>query len=63
MKISQLKTKVKSVTGVDVAIQRLIYGTKQLEESEDGRELSLNHYSIHGGATIVLVVRLPGGKC
>ena len=62
MKISQLKSKVKSVTNIDVEKQSLIYGTKPLQDSVDGKEMTLSDYSIRGGATIVLVVRLPGGK-
>ncbi|KAI6660680.1 Polyubiquitin-like [Oopsacas minuta] len=61
-KIKELKVKVKTVTGIDVEKQRLLYGSKDLEESHNGQVMTFEDYGIHAGASIVLVVRLPGGN-
>ena len=47
--------------GVSLENQRLLYGTKELEDTHAGNAMTLQDYGITGGATIVLVTRLPGG--
>ncbi|KAI6655649.1 hypothetical protein LOD99_11374 [Oopsacas minuta] len=59
LKISELKVKVKVATGIDVDKQRLLYGSKDLENSRDGEVMTFEDYGIGGGASIVMVVRLP----
>lgn len=57
LKVSQLKEKVKEKTGIDKDSQRLIYGGKQLEDSNQ-----LKHYpTLRHRSTIFLVLRLLGG--
>ena len=46
---------------VKVEDQRLIFGTKQLEDAIDGEEMTFGKYRINNGACIVLVIRLSGG--
>ncbi len=56
-RVSEVKKQVKAKTGIDPDSQRLIYGGKQMED-----EKQLCEYKTIGhGATIYLVLRLPGG--
>ncbi len=56
--MSEVKKQVKAKTGIDPDSQRLIYGGKQMED-----EKQLCEYKTIGhGATIYLVLRLPGGS-
>ena len=61
--IRQLKRAVYEKTGVDQNDQRLLFGAKQLEEMRNGQSMKLSDYGVTDNCTIVLVVRLNGGKC
>ena len=57
LKVSEVKLQIKFKTGIDPDSQRLIYGGKQMEDDQ-----SLQQYpTLKNGATIFLVLRLPGG--
>jgi hypothetical protein len=55
--VSEIKTQLESIHHIAADDQRLIYGGKQLEA---GR--TLQSYGISRGATVHLVMRLPGGQ-
>ena len=59
--ISELKLAIQNRTGFEPDMQRLIFGSKQLETIKNGREMTFRDYDISDGSSIILVVRLPGG--
>ena len=61
MTVSELKAKVKVMTGIDVDDQRLLHCSKELQDNRNGKTCTLKDYDIHGGSNVILVVRLPGG--
>ena len=62
-KIRELKRAVYEKTGIAPIDQRLLFGPKQLEEMRNGQSMKISDYEITDNSTIVLVVRLVGGKC
>ena len=59
--ISELKLAIQNRTGFEPDEQRLIFGSKDLETLENGREMTFGDYGLSDGSSIMLVVRLPGG--
>ena len=53
--------KVKDATGISIDQQRLLFASKELEDIRNGQTMTFENYGIRSGATVVLVVRLPGG--
>ena len=44
-----------------IEYQRLLFGTKELEDVCNGEEMTFERYGVTPEASIVLVTRLPGG--
>ena len=53
---------MKTSTGVDVDKQRLLFGSKDLEDKRGDKVMTFEDYGIRAGASITLVTRLPGGN-
>ena len=47
--------------GIEAEHQRLIFGGKELEDKKNGVVKTVKYYGIFNEATIMLVIRLPGG--
>ena len=54
--VSELQQKIEDKEGVPVAIQRLIFGGKQMADDK-----SAGHYNVEGGSVLHLVLALRGG--
>ena len=52
---------VREKCGIRSGDQRLLYKSKQLQDTRDGIVMKLQTYGIVNNDTIVLVLRLPGG--
>ena len=61
--IKQLKQKIFDLEGVEPDSQRLIFGTKQLEDEKNGKEMTAADYGMSPtGTSVHMVLRLPGGN-
>ena len=52
---------VREKSGIPSGDQRLLYKSKQLQETKDRIVMKLQNYGIGNNDTIVLVLRVPGG--
>ena len=52
---------IKNKKGVAPENQRLLFGSKELEDTNNGNVMTFDKYGITADASIVLVTRLPGG--
>ncbi|KAI6646985.1 Ubiquitin [Oopsacas minuta] len=59
--VSQLKRVVYKKTGIEPENQRLLYGSKQLEDVRNGCTMKIQDYGLSNNCTVALVVRLLGG--
>lgn len=61
--VSDLKKEISIKCAVQVHEQRLLYGGKELRETDsEGKVMRMKDYGVHDGNTLFLVLRLPGGN-